>query len=65
VARGRGPKRSPRVADHSDGLTNVPGAEEARPPDTMPEDDLPTTARFVDATFVSKGFDLAEFDGDS
>jgi hypothetical protein len=27
----------------------------------MPEDDLPTTARFADAKFVDKSFDLAEF----
>jgi hypothetical protein len=31
----------------------------------MPEDDLPTTARFADAKFVGKSFDLAELDGDS
>jgi hypothetical protein len=45
--------------DYSDGLPNVPGGEETRPPDTMPEDDLPTTARFVDATFVGQSFDIS------
>lgn len=52
-----------RVVDHSDGLPDVPGVEEARPPDTMPEDDLPTTTRFADATFVGKSFDLTEQGG--
>jgi len=47
-----------RVVDHSDGLPDAPGIDEARPPDTMPEDDLPTTTRFADATFVGKSFDL-------
>jgi hypothetical protein len=51
--------------EHSDGLPNVSSAEEARPPDTMPEDDLPTTTGFADSTFVGKSFDLAELDGDS
>jgi hypothetical protein len=52
-----------RVVDHSDGLPDVPGVEEARPPDTMPEDDLPTTTRFADATFVGKSFNLAGQEG--
>jgi hypothetical protein len=47
-----------RVVDHSDGLPDAPGIDEARSPDTMPEDDLPTTTRFADATFVGKSFDL-------
>jgi hypothetical protein len=64
AARDRGQK-APRAVDHSDGLPNVSGAEEARPPDTMPEHDLPRTTRFADATFVGKSLDVAELDGDS
>ena len=41
-----------RIVDRSDGLPDVPGIEEARPPDTMP--------RFGDVTFVGKSFDLTE-----
>ena len=47
-----------RVVDRSDGLPEVRGIDEARPPDTMPEDDLPATTRFADATFVGGSFDL-------
>jgi hypothetical protein len=54
-----------RVVDQSDGLPNVPGVEQVRDPDTMPEDDLPPTTRFADATFVGKSFDLAESGRDS
>jgi hypothetical protein len=35
-------------------LPDVPGVDEARPPDTMP--------RFADTTFVGKSFDLTEPD---
>ena len=52
-----------RVADHSAGLPAVPGVDEARPPDTMPENDLPTSTRFADAAFVGKSFDLTETEG--
>ncbi len=43
-----------RVVAVSDGLPDVPGVDEARPPDTMP--------RFADTTFVGKSFDLTEPD---
>ena len=46
-----------RVVDHSAGLPDAPGVDEARPPDTMPDNDLPTTTRFADATFVGKSFE--------
>jgi hypothetical protein len=49
-----------RVVDHSDDLTDACGIDEAWPLDTMPEDDLPATTRFADATFVGGSFDLTE-----
>ena len=52
-----------RVVDHSDGLPDAPGVDETRPPGTMHEEDLPTTTRFADATFVGKSFDLTERQG--
>ena len=52
-----------RVVDYSAGLPDVPGVDEARPPDTMPDGDLPTSTRFADATYVGKSLDLTQPEG--
>ena len=50
-----------RVVDSSDGLPDVPGIDERRPADTMPDYEVgEAVAPFADATFVGKSFDLTE-----
>jgi hypothetical protein len=50
-----------RVVDSSDGLPDVPGIDERRPADTMPQYELGEgVTPFSDATFVGKSFDLTE-----
>jgi len=50
-----------RVVDSSDGLPDVPGIDERRPADTMPQYELGAgVTPFSDATFVGKNFDLTE-----